>query len=75
MICTWLVTAPVNKLARVSFKDLFGYLTVRDGKNISSVVLFDQDVKYNSQANIWTSSGQYLWIRYKTNRQPGRICE
>jgi len=69
--CTWLVSAPNN--TAVGFKvtdfDLAteDYVEVRDGNNETDVPLHFYNRTKPRLDHWWTSSGQFLWIRFKSS--------
>ena len=75
MMCTWKITAPSGSRLKLNFNYftlesgpcyLHDYLEVRDGSSSTSTRIGTYCGTYNSALNI-TSSGRYLWIRFRSD--------
>ena len=71
--CTWLVSAPEHQAISFGFKsfDLIqpgDYVEVRDGITEHAVVLKNSTSK-PKLFHWWTSRGQYLWVKFKSDQQ------
>jgi len=68
--CTWLVSAPNN--TAVGFKltdcilDTGDYVEIRDGNNETDAVLHFNNSNIPRLHHWWTSSGPFLWIRFRS---------
>lgn len=77
MVCTWKITAPSGKRLKLSFNSFSlesgvcstnDYLEVRDGSSSTSV---RKGTYCGTYAPTITSSGQYLWVRFRSDSQFG----
>lgn len=75
MVCTWKITAPSGKRLKLSFNyfklergicSSNDYLEVRDGLSATSV---KKGSYCGSYAPTITSSGRYLWVRFRSDSQ------
>lgn len=70
--CSWVISAPEDKLVRISLSTLTliqpgDYLVARDGTNVSAVVLHNFTTA--SPRDVWwTSSGQSLSVQFSTDK-------
>ena len=73
MLCTWKLTAPVGKRIKLTFNyfrlesgtcSSNDYLEVRDGSSSTSL---KKGTYCGSYAPTITSSGRYLWLRFRSN--------
>ncbi|KAM7441214.1 hypothetical protein ABFA07_009740 [Porites harrisoni] len=73
MVCTWKITAPAGKRIKISFNyfrlesgicSSNDFLEVRDGSSSTSI---RKGTYCGSYAPTITSSGQYLWIRFRSD--------
>lgn len=72
MVCTWKITSPAGKRIKISFNyfrlesgicSSNDFLEVRDGSSSTSI---RKGTYCGSYAPTITSSGQYLWIRFRS---------
>lgn len=77
MVCTWKITAASGKRLKLSFNSFSlesgvcstnDYLEVRDGSSSTSV---RKGTYCGTYAPTITSSGQYLWVRFRSDSQFG----
>lgn len=75
MLCTWKITAPSGKRIKLSFNyfrlesgtcSSNDYLEVRDGPSSTSL---RKGTYCGSNAPTITSSGRYLWLRFRSDAQ------
>lgn len=73
MVCTWKITAPAGKRIKISFNyfrlesgicSSNDFLEVRDGSSSTSI---RKGTYCGSYVPTITSSGQYLWIRFRSD--------
>jgi len=75
--CTWLVSAPNGTAVGFKLDDFElatgDYVEIRDGKNESDVLLQLYNITKPRLGHWWTSSGQFLWVRFKSNHDYARL--
>jgi len=75
--CTWLISAANNTTVGFKFTDFNlttgDYVEIRDGNNESDVLLHFYNSSRPKLDHWWTSSGQFLWVRFYSNYEYGGL--
>jgi len=69
--CTWLIKAPQHKIIKFWWTEFDltqpgDYVVIRDGTSAAAVLINNFTTKPDLKDR-WTSSGRYLWIRFKSD--------
>lgn len=75
--CKWLVKAPKKQFLRFSFQHCMfargDFLEIRDGLNESAALIVNFTILSGTKQCFgkatWTSSGRYLWVRFKSDKK------